>query len=112
MVDDILPNRREIDGVDQVIRRVGFREVREALALGLKDFRADPVHRIFIALIFPLAGLALGWVVAATGSFPLLYPIAGGFALIGPFASVGLYEISRRRELGVSSSWLSELAVF
>lgn len=112
MADDILPDRRAMDGVEQVIRRVGLQEVREALALGLEDFRANPVHRMFVALTFPIAGLGLGWVVAATGSFPLLYPIAGGFALIGPFASIGLYEISRRRELGVASSWLSELAVF
>ena len=112
MADDILPNRRPIEGVQATIRRVGVKEVRDALALGLADFRANPAHRMFVALIFPVAGLLLGWVVAATGSFPLLYPIAGGFALIGPFASIGLYEISRRRELGVASSWLSELAVF
>jgi uncharacterized membrane protein len=112
MADDIFPDRRAMNGVEQVIRRVGLQEVREALALGLEDFRANPVHRMFVALTFPIAGLGLGWVVAATGSFPLLYPIAGGFALIGPFASIGLYEISRRRELGVASSWLSELAVF
>jgi uncharacterized membrane protein len=112
MADDALPSTQRAQSAQLAIRRIGLSEVRDALALGVADFRANPVHRVFLGLIYPAMGLLLGWLASGAGTLPLLYPLAGGFALIGPFAGVGLYELSRRRERGIESSWLSTFAVF
>ena len=87
------------------IRSIGVGDLKYALAKGLDDFRAMPTHVIFLSLIYPIAGLALWRATYGSDLVPLLYPLAAGFALIGPFAAVGLYELSRRRELGLDTSW-------
>jgi uncharacterized membrane protein len=87
------------------IRSIGFRDLKYALAKGLEDFRAMPTHVIFLSLIYPIAGIAIWRATFGYDVVPLLYPLAAGFALIGPFAAIGLYELSRRRELGLDTSW-------
>jgi uncharacterized membrane protein len=88
-----------------VVRSIGTAELKEALAKGLEDFWAMPTHVIFLCLIYPVIGLALGRATFGYDIVPLLYPLATGFALVGPFAAIGLYELSRRRELGLDTSW-------
>jgi uncharacterized membrane protein len=87
------------------VRRVGFADLNEALAKGLDDFSAMPSHAIFLSLIYPIVGLAVGRLVFGYDLLPLLFPLAAGFALVGPFAAVGLYELSRRREQGLEVGW-------
>jgi uncharacterized membrane protein len=88
-----------------VVRTIGLADLRYALAKGWDDFRAMPTHVIFLSLIYPIAGIALWRATFGYDVVPLLYPLAAGFALIGPFAAIGLYELSRRRELGLDTSW-------
>ena len=88
-----------------VVRKIGMSDLKEALAKGLDDFRAFPTHVIFLSIIYPVIGLVLARLTLSYDLLPLLFPLAAGFALIGPFAAIGLYELSRRRELGLDVSW-------
>lgn len=88
------------------INHVTSTDLRDALRLGWEDFKAVPSHAIMLALIYPVLGLAAARLVMGYSVLPLLFPIAAGFALVGPFAALGLYELSRRREIGEApSAW-------
>jgi uncharacterized membrane protein len=87
------------------IRKIGFSDLADALAKGWDDFSAMPSHAIFLCLIYPLVGIFLIGLAFGYSVLPLLFPLAAGFALIGPVAAVGLYELSRRREAGLDSNW-------
>ena len=86
------------------IRKIGIADLRAALADGLADFSARPSHLIFLGLIYPVLGFGLAAWASGANILALVYPLMSGFALIGPVAAVGLYEISRRREAGEESS--------
>lgn len=83
-----------------VVRKIGLADLKDALAKGIDDFWAIPTSLVFLGLIYPIVGMCL-----AGYALPLLFPLMSGFALVGPFAAIGLYEISRRRELGLETSW-------
>jgi uncharacterized membrane protein len=89
-----------------VIRKISLSDLHQALRLGWEDFKAVPSHAIILCVIYPLLGLALARTVLGYSVLPLLFPLAAGFALLGPFAALGLYELSRRRERGEEpSAW-------
>jgi uncharacterized membrane protein len=88
-----------------VVRKIGMADIREALSHGTSDFLAMPTHAIFLCLIYPVIGLVLARVVFGYDVLPLQFPLAAGFALVGPFAAIGFYELSRQRELGLTPSW-------
>ena len=95
-----------------VIRKIGLADLKDALARGIDDFLAMPSHAVFLCLIYPIVGFVLARLVLGYNVLPMLFPLAAGFALIGPFAAIGLYEMSRRRELGMDVSWRHALDVF
>ena len=88
-----------------IVRKIGVADLKDAVAKGVDDFMAMPTHVIFLAVIYPVVGLLLAAITFGYDLMPLLFPLAGGFALIGPFAAIGLYELSRQRERGVEVSW-------
>jgi uncharacterized membrane protein len=87
-----------------VVRRISLSDLRYALARGIDDFTAVPSHALFLCVIYPLLGILLIGLTLGNSLLPLAFPIAAGFALIGPLAAIGLYELSRRREAGLDSS--------
>ncbi len=89
-----------------VVHDIGVQDLKEALARGYDDFKEMPTHLAFLGLIYPLFGAGLAAITFTNNALPLLFPLVSGFALIGPFAAVGLYELSRRRELGLDTSWV------
>jgi uncharacterized membrane protein len=94
-----------------VIRTIGLSELHRALQRGWEDFKAVPTHAIILCIIYPVLGLMLARAVHGYSVIPLLFPLAAGFALIGPFAAVGLYEMSRRRERGEQATAWDALEV-
>jgi uncharacterized membrane protein len=94
------------------IRTLSTNDIRHALRAGYDDFLASRADAIFIAVVYPLAGLVLFGLGMRMDMVPLLAPLVMGFALLGPVAAVGLYEISRRREQGQEVHWLDAFGVF
>jgi uncharacterized membrane protein len=105
MVDHDVITASEPTGELPIVRSIGPADLKDALVKGLDDFLAMPTHVVFISLIYPIFAVVLGAVTLENNLAPDLYPFAAGFPLIGPFAAIGLYELSRRRELGLSTSW-------
>jgi uncharacterized membrane protein len=93
------------------VRRIDLGDLRDVLAKGISDFAAYRTDVMFVCVIYPLAGLLLAWLAFGYDLLPLVFPLASGFALIGPVAAVGLYEISRRREQGVDITWADAFGV-
>jgi uncharacterized membrane protein len=87
------------------VRSITPRDLVDALAKGFDDFWAMPTHVIFLSLIYPIAGIIIAGATFGFDLVPLLYPMATGFALLGPIAAIGLYELSRRREQGLDTTW-------
>lgn len=88
-----------------VVRKIAMSDLKDALAKGVDDFRAFPTHVIFLSVIYPVIGLLTAGFTLRYNLVPLLFPLAAGFALIGPFAAIGLYELSRQRELRHDVTW-------
>ncbi len=91
--------------VRPTVRRIGIADLTDALSRGWEDFKTIPSHAVFLCVIYPLVGFFVGGLMLGYNLLPLLFPVSAGFALVGPFAALGVYELSRRREAGLDVRW-------
>lgn len=94
-----------------VVLTITTKDISEALAAGLRDFQAAPQYGVFFGALYALGGLVIVGSLVWLGISYLAYPLGAGFALLGPFVAVGIYEVSRRREMGLPLSWSAVLGV-
>lgn len=93
------------------IRRISNHDVWESLRLGFSDFQAYRSDVLFLTVIYAVVGLVAARMAFGSDLLPLLFPLASGFAIVGPLAAVGLYEMSRRREQGAAVGWANAFDV-
>lgn len=105
------PRSAAIDRSTPTIRRITLRDLADALREGAGDLGVVREDVAFVALIYPIAGLLLADLFLNHNLLPLIFPLASGFALLGPVAAIGVYEISLRHEQGAKVTWADALGV-
>jgi uncharacterized membrane protein len=93
------------------INHITIDDLREVIAKGVEDFGQHRTDVIFLCVLYPVLGIIFARVASGNEMLPLLFPLASGFALVGPLAGVGLYEMSRLREQGVHGGWAAAFGV-
>lgn len=88
-----------------LVRPLDYADLRWALDEGWADFKAKRGDLIILPIIYPIAGLLLAFFVFNVDLFALIFPVIGGFALLGPIAAAGFFELARRREAGEDAGW-------
>jgi len=94
------------------IRHPGLGDMREALRLGVADWRACHTEVPMLALLAPVAAIMLAAVVTAPSLMPFIFPVCAGFSLLGPMATIWFAALSRVREEGGHTSAEEAAKVF
>lgn len=93
------------------IRELTNDDIRYALRAGWEDFKAMRSDVMAIVMLYPVIGVVTALLAFHANMAHYIFPVAAGFALIGPVAAIGLYELSRKREVDGHANWGDALAV-
>jgi len=104
-------NRAVAIPVHPVVRRIQVADLRDVLAKGFEDFRETPTQLVFLGVIYPIIAFVAARAARGGDLLGLFYPLVAGLSLMGPLVSVGVYELSRRREQGLDVSWVNAFDV-
>jgi uncharacterized membrane protein len=94
-----------------LIRRIDSKDVLDAVRKGFEDFQTYRSDVVLLCIVYAAVGLVLARFFFGSDLLPLLFPLMSGFAIIGPFAALALYEMSRMHEKGAPVSWASAFDV-
>ena len=100
------------DDVQPVIKKITVADLKDIVRSGMDDFAAHPSHRVFLSLIFPIAGFFIVRFALDQTVWPLVIPLVTGFALVGSFAAIGMYGLSRRHEHYPAVTWRGSMDAF
>ncbi len=87
------------------VKAITTADINWALAAGWADFKDKRGDILLLPIIYAVAGIAASVFAFNDRLFPLLFPLAAGFALVGPAAAAGFYELARRREQHIDANW-------
>jgi uncharacterized membrane protein len=105
-----MANEKSISNADvyrsaqPIVHDIGATDLLDALSKGIDDFKAMPTHLINFCWIYPIVILIGARAYAGGEVLALVFPLLAGYTLIGPLVATGMYELSRRREMGLDVS--------
>lgn len=94
----------QLSSSDITIRSLTLADLWHALRAGYDDFNARPTFGVLLIFIYPTFALLFTLILQGGNLLHLAFPVVAGMTLLGPVVSVGLFELSRRRERGLDLS--------
>lgn len=110
MNDQQAASNESLNSSFPVIRVIKFNQILSWLKLGVHDLRQAKLASLFYGFVFAVAGFFMHAVLFDASW--LLSGLTTGFLLVGPFLAMGLYDLSRRMELGEKPNLLLTLTAW